>query len=154
AADFRRERIQLVDHRVDGVLQLENLAFDVDRDLSREIAARDGGCDVGDVAHLPGQVRCHRVDGVSQVLPGAGDAGHDRLSAELALGDALALYAGHFRREGVQLVDHRVDRVLQLENLAFDVDRDLSGQIAAGDGGRDFRDIADLSGQVRAHGVD
>ena len=47
---------QLVDHRVDGVLQLEDLALDVDGDLAREVAARDGGGHLGDVADLRGEV--------------------------------------------------------------------------------------------------
>src|SRR5436190_12916636 len=37
AAHFRGERVELVDHRIDGVLQLENLAFDVDGDLARQV---------------------------------------------------------------------------------------------------------------------
>ena len=41
AADFGRERVELVDHRVDGVLQLEDLALHVDGDLARQVAARD-----------------------------------------------------------------------------------------------------------------
>ncbi len=73
-----------------------------------------GGRDVGDVAHLAGQVRRHRVDVVGQVLPGAGDAGHLGLAAQLAFGADLARDAGHFRRERVQLIHHRVDGVLQL----------------------------------------
>ena len=60
ARDFRGERVELIDHRVDGVLQLEDLALDVDGDLLRQVAARDGGRDLGDVAHLAGQVRGHR----------------------------------------------------------------------------------------------
>ena len=154
AADFRRERVQLVDHRVDGVLQLEDLALHVDRDLARQVAARHGGRDLGDVAHLAGQVRRHEVDVVGQVLPGAGDAGDDRLAAELAFGADLARDARHFRGERVQLVDHRVDGVLQLEDLALDVDRDLARQVAVGDGGGDVGDVAHLAGQVRRHRVD
>ena len=75
----------------------------------------------------------HRVDVVGEVLPRAGDAGHLGLAAELALGADLARDAAHFGGEGVQLVDHRVDGVLQLENLALDVDGDLARQVAAGD---------------------
>ena len=219
------ERVELVDHRVDGVLQLEDLALDVDRDLARQVAARDrrgdlgdvahlrgevgamaltesvrsfhvpatpgttactpsrpsvptsratrvtsdanerscstivlmvslscrisprtstvillrqvavgdGDRHVGDVAHLAGQVRRHRVDVVGEVLPRAGDARHLRLAAELAFGADFARDAGHFRGEGVQLVDHRVDGVLQLEDLALHVDGDLARQVAARD---------------------
>jgi hypothetical protein len=115
AADFRRERVELVDHRVDGVLQLEDLALHVDGDLARQVAARDRRRHAGDVADLRREVRRHRVHRVGEVLPRAGDAGHDRLAAELAVGADLARHARHFRREPAQLVDHRVDRFLQLE---------------------------------------
>src|SRR6185369_6954001 len=135
-------------HRVDGVLQLENLAADVDRDLLREVAVGHGGGHVGDVAHLTRQVRRHEVDVVGEVLPGAGHAGHLRLAAQTSFGADFARDARHFRGEPVQLVHHRVDGVLQLENLAADVDRDLLGQVAVGDGGRDVGDVAHLTGQV------
>ena len=48
-----------------------------------------------------------------------------------------------------ELVDHRVDRVLELEDLALDVDRDLLRQVAVGDRGRDLGDVAHLGGEVR-----
>ena len=41
------------------------------------------------------------------------------LAAELAFGADLAGDAGHFGGEGVELVDHRVDGVLQLQDLAL-----------------------------------
>ena len=96
----------------------------------------------------------HRVDVVGEVLPRAGHAGHDGLAAELALGADLARHAADLGGEGVQLIDHRVDRVLQLEDLALDVDRDLAREVAARDRGRDVGDVADLAGQVRGHRVD
>ena len=48
-----------------------------------------------------------------------------RLAAELALRADLARHARDLGRERRELVDHRVDRVLQLQDLALDVDRDL-----------------------------
>ena len=84
------ERRELIDHDVDRVLQLEDLAAHVDRDLLREVAVRDRGRDLGDVAHLAGQVRGHEVDVVGEILPHAGDAAHLGLAAELALGADLA----------------------------------------------------------------
>ena len=45
--------------------------------------------------------------------------GHLGLAAELALGADLARHARHLGGERVQLVDHRVDRVLELEDLAL-----------------------------------
>ncbi len=47
---------------------------------------------------------------------------HLRLATELAFGPHLARHTRHFGREGIELVDHRVDRVLELEDLAADVD--------------------------------
>ena len=44
----------------------------------------------------------------------------------------------------------RVDRVLQLKNLALHVDSDLFGQVAIGNRRRHLRDIADLPGQIPA----
>ena len=93
------ERAELIDHRVDGVLELEDLALDVDRDLLRQVAVGDGGRDVGDVADLAGQVAGHEVDAVGEVFPGAGDALDLGLAAELSLGADLAGHARHLGRE-------------------------------------------------------
>src|SRR5262249_56450042 len=116
-----RERVELVDHRVDGVLHFENFALDVDGDLLGEVAVGRSGRDGGDVADLVGQVRRHRVNVVGEVLPRAGDAFDLGLAAELAFGADFAGHAGHFRGERAKLVHHRFDRVLQLEELAANV---------------------------------
>ena len=94
----RGEAVELVDHRVDGVLQLEDLPLDVDGDLLREVAVGDRGGDLGDVAHLAGEVAGHAVDAVGQVLPDAAHAPDLGLAAELALGADLAGDAGDFAR--------------------------------------------------------
>ncbi len=153
AGHFGRKRVQLVHHRVDGVLQLQNFTADVDCDFPRQVAARDSRGDVGDVADLGGEVAAHRVDGIGEILPGAGDAGHDGLTAELAVGADLAGDAGDFGGERAQLVHHRVDGFFQLQNLAADVDGDLFRQVAIGDRDGDFGDVANLAGQVVGHRV-
>src|SRR6202022_2365891 len=117
ARHFGGEGVELIDHRVDRVFQLEDLAADIDGDLARQVAARHRGGDLGDVAPLSRQVAAHRVDRVGQILPGAGDAGDDRLAAELALGADLAGHARHLGGEAVELIDHGIDGVLQLEDL-------------------------------------
>ncbi len=66
----------------------------------------------------------------------AGDALHLGLAAQAALGADLARDARDLVREGRELVDHGVDRVLELEDLALDVDGDLLGEVAEGDGRR------------------
>ena len=65
-----------------------------------------------------GQVAGHRVDRVGEVLPRAGHARHFGLTAELSFRADLARHARDFRRERAELIDHRVDGVLQLEDLA------------------------------------
>src|SRR6185312_2231576 len=154
ARDLAGEGVELVHHGVDGALELENLALDVHRDLAGEVAAGDGGGDVGDVAHLGGEVAAHGVDRVGQILPGAGHAGHDRLAAEPALGADLAGDAGDLAGEGAELIHHRVDGFLELEDLAAGVHRDLFGQVARGYGDGDVGDVAHLGGQVAGHQVD
>ena len=147
------ERAELVHHRVDGVLQLQDLATDVDGDLLGQVAVGDGGGDLGDVAHLGGEVAGHRVDAVGEVLPGAGDAVHLGLAAELAFGTDFAGHARHLGGERTKLVHHRVDGVLQLEDLALHVHRDLLGQVAGRHGRGDVGDVAHLGGQVAGHEV-
>src|SRR5207249_1489318 len=129
AGHLRGEAGELVHHRVDGVLQLEDLALDVDGDLLGEVAAGHRLGDLGDVADLAREVGRHRVDVVGEVLPGAGDTGHLRLAAELAFGADLAGHAGDLGRDRTELVHHRVDRLLQLEDLAPDVDGDLLREV-------------------------
>src|SRR5207249_1378290 len=135
--------------RVDRVFQLEDFALDVDGDLARQIAVGDGGGDLGDVAHLGGEVVGHRVDVISEIFPGAGHAGDVGLAAEPALGADLARNARDLGGEGVELIDHRVDRVFQLQDFALDIDGDLARQVAARDGRGHLGDIAYLRGQVR-----
>ena len=154
ARHFAGERVELVHHRVDGVLQLENLAAHVDRDLARQVAAGHRGRHFGDVAHLVGQVARHRVHRVGQVLPRAGDTGHHRLTTQSSFCADFLRDARDFRRKRPQLIDHRVDGFLQLQNFSTNVDRDLARQVAAGDRDRDLRDVANLRRQVAGHRVD
>src|SRR6266850_634334 len=108
-------------------------AAHVDRDLAREVAPGNRGRDFRDVPHLRGEIARHRVHAVGEVLPGAGHARHEGLAAEPAVGADLARDASHFRRERAQLLDHRVERFLELQDLAAHVDRDLRRQVTARD---------------------
>ena len=66
------------------------------------------------------------------------------MSAELAVCADLARDARYLGGEGSKLLNHRVDGVLQLENLPLRIDRDLFREVAVCDRGRDQRDIAYL----------
>src|SRR5207244_7767625 len=89
-----------------------------------------------------------------QILPRSCDVLDVGLTAELALGADFARDARDLGGEGPELIDHRVDGVLELEDLAADVDGDLSGEVAVGDGGGNVGDVPDLRGQVAGHRVD
>src|SRR5207237_6790910 len=95
----------------------------------------------GDVTHLGRETGGELVDLLGGGLPGPGRARHTRLAAEAALGTDLACHAGDFTGEPIQLIDHAVDRVLQLEDLAANIDGDLLGEVALGDRGRDLGDV-------------
>src|SRR5207302_1793164 len=127
ARHLRGKRAKLIHHGVDGVLQLQDFALDIDGDLLGKVAAGHGLGDVGDVTHLAGEVTGHEVDVVGQVLPGAGYVLDARPIAELAFGADLAGHARHLGRERAQLIHHRVNGVLELEDFAFDIDGDLLG---------------------------
>ena len=118
------------------------LGLDLDR--AGEVALGHGGGDLGDGAHLGGQVGGELVDVVGQVLPGAGGARHAGLAAQLALDADLARHRGHLVGEGRQGVDHAVDRVGQVGDLALGLDRQLALQVAVGDRGHHLGDAAHL----------
>ncbi|MGX1515896.1 hypothetical protein RKD44_007184 [Streptomyces collinus] len=141
-------------HGVDVVPQLGDLAGRLHGDRAGQVALGDGGGDLGDRADLAGEVAGQFVDVLREALPGAGDALHLGLAAEPALGADLPGHAGDLVGEGGELVDHRVDRRLEFEDLAARVDVDLLRQVALGHRGRHEGDVAHLVGEVVGHRVD
>ena len=153
ARHFGGERAQLVDHRVDGFLELQDLAAHVDGDLLGQVAVGDGDRHVGDVAHLRREVAGHLVDRLGEVLPHARDALHLRLAAELALGADLARHARDLRGEDRELLDHRVDELgraqeLALERAAVDLEVHRLAEVALGDRADGARDLGRRPHQV------
>src|SRR5262249_13692218 len=144
ACYFEGERIELIHHRVDGVLQVENFALHFDGDLPGEIAIgdRDGKRVV--MANLGRYIGGHEIDVVGQVLPGAGNAFHAGLAPELTFSSHFTRHARYFEGERIELIHHRVDGVLQVENFAPHFDGDLPGEIATGDSAAHIGNIADL----------
>src|SRR5207237_93015 len=134
AGHFRSEGAKLIDHRVDRVLELQDFAPHIDRDLFRQVARSHGFRHVGDVTHSRRQVARHRVPRVSQRSPDLGDTLHVGLTAQLAFGAYFAGHAGYFGRERAELIDHRINGVFQLQNFALHIDRDLARQIAISHG--------------------
>jgi len=75
-----------------------------------------------------------KVDVVGQLFPYPADLNGGRGGlAELALGPDLTGYPCDFGDKSVELVDHGVDRVLQVQHLAPDVGGDLLAEIAVSD---------------------
>src|SRR5262249_15450524 len=140
-------------HRVDRVLQLQDFALHVHRDLLRQVTGLHGFRHVGDVAHLCGEVTGHEVHGVGEVLPYARDPLHVGLPARSHCRGVRAGHASHCGGDTGELTDHRVDGVLQFEDFAADVHGHFLGQVTRGDGGRHFGDVAHLSGEVTRHEV-
>src|SRR5205823_361065 len=147
------EHLQRVGEEVDGVRERGDLTLRVNGDLLREVTTGDGGDDLGDVADLAGQVGCHRVRSVERRVGSDGDTTHLGLTTEPAFGADLAGDTGDLVGERRELVDHRVDGALQLEDLALRIDGDLLAEVPLRDGGRDLSDVADLAGEVGCHRV-
>src|SRR5262249_25956916 len=125
-----------------------------DGDLAGQVAGGDRGRHLGDRANLRGQIGRELIDVVGQILPGAGGTGHARLTAELALDADPARDRRDLVGEGGERVDHGVDRVRELGDLALGLERELAAKIAVGHGRDDAGDAAHLTGQVARHGVD
>ena len=142
-----------VDHAVDRIREFGDFALGLEDKFSFQISVRDVGHDFGDTADLSREIRRHKVDVVGQIFPRSADAAHLRLAAELAFGADLARHANHFRSKAVELIDHSVDRVFQLQNLALHVHGDFSAQVAVGNSCCNLRNVADQSCQIARHGV-
>src|SRR5262249_40222537 len=145
-ADLVREHRERVDHAVDCVRQFGNFTFRFQNQLPLQVSIRNVGNDLGDTAHLSGQVRCHEVDVIGEVFPRAGDAAHFRLAAELTFRADLARHAGNFRGEAVELIHHRVDGVLKLEDFALHVHGDFPAQVPVCHRCGDLRNVSNLRG--------
>ena len=150
---FGGKPIQLVDHRVGGFFELQDLAMDVDGNFLREVAVSHGDRNFGDVADLGGEITRHEIDALGEILPNAAHIANLRLAAELAFGADLAGNAGDFGRERIQLIDHRVDRFFELQDLAADIDGDFLGEVAVGHGDGHVGDVSDLRGQIAGHEI-
>jgi len=81
ASYFAGERVELVHHGVDGVLQFRISPFTSTVILRERSPLATAGGNFGDVADLSSKVSRHRVHGVGEILPGSGDAGHVGLTA-------------------------------------------------------------------------
>ncbi len=121
-----REAVQLIHHRVDRVLQLQNFSAYVDGNLARQVAARNSGGYLCNTAHLVGKVGRHYVYVIGQILPGTCDTRHARLASELSFGTYFPRYPRYFGRKAVELIHHRIDRVFQLQDFAFYIHGDFA----------------------------
>ena len=145
------KRVQLIDHGVDGVFQLQNFAFYIGGDFAVEIAARHGRGHFRNVANLCRKVRAHGVHRIGEIFPGSRHTGDDGLPSQPAFGAHLTRHPCHFGSEGAQLLNHRVDGFFQLQDFSSHVGRDFLRQIPVGDRDCDFGDVAHLSSEVRSH---
>jgi hypothetical protein len=145
---------EVPDHLVGRVFQCGHFAARLDRDRSREVAFRHGGRDLGNRPHLSREVGGQLIDVLGQSFPGAGHTRNPRLAAKHALNADLACDTRHLRSKRAQLVHHGVDGVLQLQDLALDVDCNLLRQVAARHRLGHVRDVAHLRGEVAGHRVD
>src|SRR5690606_25028986 len=84
AGDLGTERGELVDHGVDGFLQLGDLTARVHGDLLCQVTLGDRGRHFGDRPHLVGEVARHEVHRRGQIPPRTCHSGHLGLAAERA----------------------------------------------------------------------
>ncbi len=149
AGHLAGESVQLIHHGVHGLFELENLTRDIDGDLVRQIAARNRGGHLRDRLPHPGragEIAAHRVHGIGQI--------HFQVPATPAPapGRPTLAFRAHFsarhardlRGEGAQLIDHRVDGFLHLQDFTAHIHGDFLRQVPIGHGDGHFRNIAHL----------
>ena len=145
--------LQVANHLVNVILQNRDLATGLHFNKTRQIPPGNCRGYFGDGAHLGGQIGSKLVDVLGEVPPDAAGALHAGLAAQLPLNANLVGDPRHFVGKIRKPIHHRVDRILQLKDLPFDIHGDFPGEVAVGHSGRDSGNIAHLSGQVRGHRV-
>ena len=108
ARHFSSEAIELVHHRVDGVLELKNFSLYVHGNFPGKVAFRDSRRHLGDVTNLGREISGHGIHGICEVFPCSCDAGNVRLTAQSAFASNFTRHARHFSGEAIELVDHGV----------------------------------------------
>ena len=149
-----RRLTKVADHLVQLVLEDGHFAACLNTDLTGEITFGHCGCDVRDRANLVGEICRQLVHVIGEILPDTSDFLGLRLASELPFHADFACNSRHLAGEAVELIHHRVDRVSQLEELAFDVRGDLAAEVAVRDSGGDISDISNLGREVVRHDVD
>src|SRR5207253_1888521 len=135
------------------VLQIQDLALNVYGDLLGEVSVGNRGGHLSDVTHLAGKIVGHRVDVVSEVLPGSCHAFDLSAASKFAFCSDLSCDTGDFGGKSVELVHHCVDCVLEVEDLPAHFDGDLLREVTVGNRGGHFGDVAHLPRQVARHRV-
>src|SRR5262249_52784835 len=146
--------LEVGDHLVDVVFELGDFAARLDVDVPSQIPLGHRGGHRRDRPDLRGQVGGQLVHVVGEVSPNACHAFDLSLATQASVRADLPADAGYLGGEGIELIHHHVDGVLQLQDLSLDVDGDLLGEVAVGHRGGDQRDVAHLIGQVGGHEVD
>src|SRR5262249_48128178 len=83
-----------------------------------------------------------------------GDPLHVRLTSQLSLGADFSGDATNLGGEGVELVHHSVDGVLERQHFTLGVDGDLFGEVSLGHRSGHFGDVANLGGEIVGQEVD
>src|SRR5206468_4006434 len=131
--DFGGKGVELIHHRIDGVLKVQDLPAHFDDDLLGEVSVGDRSGHLGEIGRVSCRVARHRVDVVGKILPGSGHSLDFGAASECAFGSYLSGDAGDFGRKSVDLIHHRIDGVLKVQDLALNVYGDLLGEVSVGD---------------------
>src|SRR5262249_36828187 len=106
------------------------------------------------VSDLSSKVRGHEIDVIGKVFPHPSDPGNLCLTTEVSFGTDFTSYTSHFRSKRPQLIDHRIDGVLELSNFPFDINGNLSREVSIGYRSSYCSNVSDLSRQITSHRVD
>ncbi len=145
--------LEITDHLIHIVLQIGHLTCCLNGNFLTQVTVGHGRGHLGDGPYLCGKVGSELVHIVCQVLPSTTCARHLSLASKLTFHTHFAGNGGHLGRECVKRVDHGVDRISQLCDLALSLQFQLLRQVASCDRCHHFGDAPHLGGKVVAHGV-
>jgi hypothetical protein len=148
ARHFAGEAVQLIDHGVDGLFQLQDLARHVDGDLLGESPPATAVVTSAMLRTWLVRLAASRLTLSVRSFQVPATPGTCAWPPSLPSVPTSRAHARHFAGEAVQLIDHGVDGLFQLQDLAAHVDGDLLRQVAVGHGGGHSAMFAHLGREV------
>src|SRR6185437_7566220 len=150
---FRAEYIKGINHLVQVIFQLEELALHIYRNLLAQVAPRYRDSHIRYVPYLARKVTTHCIYIICKLFPDSCNVWHIGLAAQFTFSTYFTCHTGYLVCKYIQRNHHLVQVILQLEEFSLYVYRYFLRQVTFCNRSCHTGNIADLAGKVSGHDI-